>query len=101
MITARYPDAEFMNVQFHFEVSGYNLEMRFLRLEVSVHNFHITNQFCSRRGVSKNPLVVRRAVEVTLNRKEENSQGFCPIYVQEFGLRKASWPISFADNSQP
>jgi hypothetical protein len=28
-----------------------------------------------------NPLV-----EMTVNSKEENSQGFCPNYVQEFGL---------------
>ncbi len=81
----------FMNVQFHFEVSGYNLQLRVLRLEVSVHNFNITNQFCSRGGVSKNPLV-----EMTVNSKEENFYDFCPNYVQEFGLRKASWPISFA-----
>jgi hypothetical protein len=27
-------------------------------------------------------------VEVTMNSKEENSQDFCPNYVQEFGLRE-------------
>jgi hypothetical protein len=26
-------------------------------------------------------------VEVTVNSKEENSLGFCPNYVQQFGLR--------------
>ena len=28
------------------------------------------------------------SVEVTVNSKEENSQDFCPHYVQEFGLRQ-------------
>jgi hypothetical protein len=37
------PEAEFMNVQFFVEVSGHNL--RVLRLEVSIYNVYITNQY--------------------------------------------------------
>jgi hypothetical protein len=55
-----------------------------LRLEVSVYNVDITNQFqqllLKRRGG------VNLLVEVTVNGEEENSQAFCPNYVQEFGL---------------
>ncbi len=48
--------------------------MRILRLEVSVHNGYTTNQF-----------------QTTFARggggRSKNSLGFCPNYVQEFGLR--------------
>jgi hypothetical protein len=60
--------------------------VRVLRLEVSVYNVYITNQFQTtfaqgRGRGEQNPLV-----EMTVNSKEENSQDFCPNYVQEFGL---------------
>jgi hypothetical protein len=65
---------------------GIILILRVLRLQVSVYNVYITkvsNHFGSRggeRGV--NPLV-----EVTVNSKEEYSEGFCPNYVKKFDLR--------------
>jgi hypothetical protein len=58
--------------------------LRVLKLEVSVYNVFITNQFQTTfarggGGGGGNPLV-----EMTVNSKEEN---FCLNYVQEFGLR--------------
>ncbi len=41
-------------------------------------------------SIEKNPLL-----EVTVNSKEENSQDFCPNYVQEFGLRLTNLHIPF------
>jgi hypothetical protein len=56
--------------------------LRFLRLEVSVHNVYITNQFQTTfaRGW------VKTLLEVTVNSKEKNSYEFCHKYVHEFGL---------------
>jgi hypothetical protein len=54
-----------------------------LRLQVSVYNVYVTNQFQTTfalgwgGGGVENPLV-----EVTVNSKEENSEAFCPNYVQ-------------------
>jgi hypothetical protein len=59
--------------------------LRVLRLEVSVYNVHITNQFQTtllKRGGGVNQLL-----EVTVKSNDVNSEDFCPIYVQEFGLR--------------
>ena len=60
--------------------------MRVLRLEVSVYNVYITNQFQTTfdRGAGGGGRV--RLAEVTANSKEENSEDFCPNYVQELGL---------------
>jgi hypothetical protein len=55
--------------------------LRVFRLEVSVYNVYITNQFQTTFA----PLL-----EVTVNSKEENSYDFCSNYVQEFGLRKGN-----------
>jgi hypothetical protein len=61
--------------------------LRVLRLEVSLYNVYISNQFQplffkgGRGGGGYNLLV-----EVTVNSKEENSKGFCPNYILEFGL---------------
>ncbi len=45
-----------------------------------------TNQFqttFARAEEGKNPIVI---IEVTVNSKEENSEDFCPNYVQGFSL---------------
>jgi hypothetical protein len=59
--------------------------LRVLRLEVSINNVYITNQFQTplllKGGGGGNPLA-----EMTVKSKEENSEDFCPNYVQEFGL---------------
>ncbi len=64
------------------EVSEYNVD---IINPVSVYNVDITNPFFqntfAQRGRGVNPLV-----EVTVNSKEENSEDFCPNYVQEFSL---------------
>jgi hypothetical protein len=61
------------------EASGQILRVR--RLEVSVYNVYITNQFqhtfAGGGGGGLN----------TVNSKEENSGDFCPNYGQEFSLR--------------
>jgi hypothetical protein len=58
--------------------------LRVLRMEVSVYNVHITNQFRTTfaGGGGGNPLV-----EVTVNSKEENSQDFLPNS-SKFGLSR-------------
>jgi hypothetical protein len=60
--------------------------LRVLRLEVSVYNVYITDQFQTTftrgGGGGVNPLE-----EVAVYCKEENLEDFCPKYVQEFGLR--------------
>ncbi len=59
--------------------------LKVLRLEVSVCNVHITNQFqptFAQGGEGVKSVIL----EVTVNSKEENSEDFCPIYVQGFGL---------------
>ncbi len=59
--------------------------LRVLRLEVSWYNFYIFKPLLAWGGVGGggvNPLV-----EVTVNRKKENSSDFYPTYVQVFGLR--------------
>jgi hypothetical protein len=65
------------------EVCGHNL----LRLEVSVYNVYITNQFqttfAQEGGEGGGWSKIRKE---TVSSKEENSQDFCPNYVQEFGL---------------
>ncbi len=59
--------------------------LRVPRLEVSVYNFlhykykPILNHYCS--GGGGVPLI-----KMTVNSKEENSEDFCPNYVQELGL---------------
>ncbi len=53
-------------------------------IEVSVYNVYITNQF--QTTFAQEGGVVNPRVEVTVNSKEENSEDFCPIYVQEFVL---------------
>jgi hypothetical protein len=61
-----------------------SLRLRVLRLEVSVYNVYITNQFQTTFGSGgrgEKPLE-----EVTVNSKEENSEDFCPNYVQESGI---------------
>jgi hypothetical protein len=61
------------------------ITLRVLRLEVSLYNVYITNQFqttFAQRGGG-----VKSLVEVTMNSKEENSEDFFPNYLQEFGLR--------------
>ncbi len=50
--------------------------LRYLRLQVSLLYKTGSNHFCSGGG----------GRGVTVNSKEENSYGFCPNYVQEFGL---------------
>jgi hypothetical protein len=65
---------------------GHNPEV--LRLEVAVYKVCIKNQFLFqplllKGGGGGNPLV-----EVTVNSKEENSENFCPNYVQEFGRKR-------------
>ncbi len=61
-----------------------------LRLEVSVYNVYTTNQFQTTfvQG-GGDPLV-----EVTVN-SEENSEDFCPNFVQEFGLCSTLLPRGF------
>jgi hypothetical protein len=60
--------------------------VRVLKHEVSVHNVYITSQF-------QKPLLLKGGVGVkSISRddcecKGENSEDFCPNYVQEFGLR--------------
>jgi hypothetical protein len=62
------------------------------------YNVYITNQFqtifSQVSGGSKIPLA-----EVTVNSKDENSQDFCPNYVQGFGLRRQS--MDYGALSQP
>ncbi len=56
------------------------ISLRFLRLEVSVYNIYITNQFQTTFASGGGGVLV----EVTVNSKEED---LCPNYIQEFGLR--------------
>ncbi len=56
--------------------------MRVLRLEVSLDNVYITNQFQTTSSQGER-------LRVTVNSKEENSEGFCPNYIQEFGLSRS------------
>jgi hypothetical protein len=55
--------------------------MRVLRLEASGYNVNITNQFQTTFAQG-----VGGVKSATVNSKEENSQDFCPDYIQEFGL---------------
>jgi hypothetical protein len=72
-----YPETEFINVQFNWGFLC--IILRVLRLEVSIpKNVYIKNQFKT--------LLQKRGGGVTKNSEEENSQDFCPSYVQEFGL---------------
>ncbi len=57
--------------------------MRVLRLEVSVYNVYITNQFQTPFGQRGGVKSVEVTVEYSM---EENSEEFCPNYVKEFGL---------------
>jgi hypothetical protein len=66
-----------------------------LRLEVSVYNVYITNQFQTTFAQGGGGVWegggLNQLVEVTVNSKEENSSDFCPNYVLEFGLRSESF----------
>jgi hypothetical protein len=55
--------------------------LRVLRLEVSVYNVHITNQFQTTllKGGGGG---VNQLLEVTVKSKNENSEDFCPIHVK-------------------
>jgi hypothetical protein len=55
-----------------------------LRLEVSLYNVYITNQFQTNFARGGGGGGVKPLVEVAVHR--ENSIDFCPNYVQEFGL---------------
>jgi hypothetical protein len=57
------------------------------RLEISLYNDYITNQFETTFAHGGGG-GVNFVVEVTLNSKEENSEDFCPNDVQEFCLWK-------------
>ncbi len=57
---------------------------RVLRLEVSVYDVNITNQIQTTFVPGGGG--IKSVVEVIVNSKKENSQDFCPNYVQEFGL---------------
>ncbi len=77
------PEAEFMNVQFHW---GFGfIEFSDLKF-VSTFNVYLTNQFHTTIAQSEGG-GVNSLVEVTANSREENSQDSCTNYVQEFGLR--------------
>jgi hypothetical protein len=73
-----------MNVHCTISLRFQGIILRVLRLEVSVYNVYIANQFQTSfaQGVGGDPLA-----QLTVNSKEENSYDFCPKYVQEFGLR--------------
>jgi hypothetical protein len=78
LFTEHCTEAEFMGMYNFLEVSGH---LRVIRVEISVNNIYITNQFqptFPQGGGGVNSLG-----KVTVNSKEENS---CPNYVQEFGL---------------
>ena len=53
--------------------------LRVLRLEVSVHNVYITNQF--QTSFAQGRVGVKSLVEVTVNSKDENSWDVCPNYI--------------------
>jgi hypothetical protein len=62
--------------------------LRVLRLEVSIYNVYITNQFqtpFAQGGVNVGVKSVSRG-DCAVNSKEENSSYFCPNYFHEFGL---------------
>ncbi len=60
---------------------GIILRLRVLRLEVSAYNVYITNPF--------QPTFAQRGegIKSFSRGEEDNSEDFCPNYVQEFGLR--------------
>ncbi len=59
--------------------------MRVIRLEVSVYNAYIKNQFHTTFAQERGGGVKCVSIEVTVNSKEK-TEDFCPNYVQEFGL---------------
>jgi hypothetical protein len=60
--------------------------LRVIRLEVSLSNVYITNPLQTTYAQGRGG--VKSISKVTVNSTEENSEDFCPNYVQEFGLRR-------------
>jgi hypothetical protein len=71
--------------RYFVEVSA-GIILRVLRLEVSVYTM-FTLQTSFKPILPKGG---RGLVDVTVNNKEDNSEDFCPNYVQEFGLCSCS-----------
>jgi hypothetical protein len=64
------------------------INLRVLRLQFSVYNVYITNQF---QTTVAGGGVIKSLVEGTVNSRWENSQDFGPKYVKEFGLLSGVW----------
>jgi hypothetical protein len=74
-----HTEAKFINVQFTISLSFLGRILRVHRLEVSVYNVYITNQFQTTFAQKEGE--VKSVSRVTLDSKEENSQDFCPNHV--------------------
>ncbi len=83
MAIALPPEAEIHESTISLRFLG--IILRVLRLEVSVYNVYITNQFQTTFAQGEGEL--DPLVNVTVNSKEENYLTFCPNYVPESGLR--------------
>jgi hypothetical protein len=64
--------------------------LRFLgkiyNVQYTIYNVYITNQFQATFALGGGGGGLKSVSRVTVNSKEENSEDFCPKYVQEFGL---------------
>jgi hypothetical protein len=65
------------------------ISLRFLGIILRVRRLKVANQFQTTFAQGKGG-GVKSVGEVTVDSKEENSEHFCPNYVQEFGLCIAS-----------
>jgi len=76
-VQSRCPEAEFMTIQFLWGFWAYSWEFWELRFPYTFTMFHTT--FAHKGGGVK-------SIRGGDGSKEENSEGLCPNYVQEFGL---------------